>query len=95
MERLMTTSDLIFANLRAKKANQNAVLPATFVDTLDPDGIHVLANGVLIDDGMFVRCSALTKHRDSDTPVQTQIDVPVASYNGLLTYEQFTQARLK
>lgn len=60
-----------------------------FVNDLDPDGWHVLADPAFLHNDVEVRSQILLKMRNSQTPKFAFVTLPLEVYNDLPTSEEF------
>jgi hypothetical protein len=73
--RVATTSELLAINEESLKTNLNRAIDLEETSNIDPDGLHVLSNVYVLDDGELLRTEWLTKFVDNDEPVMLFVDI--------------------
>jgi len=89
--RVMDTYTLAVCNRHATRLRQNRRVPSAFLDTLDPDGVHVIVfhmDHVNWEGTPGVRCRIFCKQKGQEEPTAVWIDLRHEDFNALPTIEQ-------
>ena len=83
MPKILTTEQLTRLNNKAVRQHQNRVLSKEFIDALDPEGVHLVATHMMVDDDGTIRCHILSKLVHTDDPSVAILDMEVGEFNKL------------
>ena len=79
------TQELQMLNDFAVRAELNRAVTDECVELLDPDGVHVLAETYVLDDGQTYRMMWMLKLTNSDEPTIVFIDATPETYEAVVT----------
>lgn len=79
---VLTTPQLTALNDRAKERGYNRTLSARFLQSIDPDGFHIVGFSFIHDDD-HVRTLVLVKLRGKELPAHATLDIELDVFRDL------------